>query len=829
MRLFVSILIGLMATAAAASPDEATERRVESILGKMTLEEKIDLIAGVDFFYLRGVPRLGVPRLKMADGPMGVRNDGPATAFGGGIALAATWNIELVERIGVEFGRDTRAKGAHFLLAPGVNIYRAPIAARNFEYFGEDPFLAARMAVSFIDGVQSQGVAATIKHFVANNSEFDRNNTDSIVSERALREIYLPAFEAAVKEANVAAIMDGYNLTNGLYMSQHEYLNVDVVKREWGFEGVIVSDWIATYDAIGAANGGLDIEMPSGSQFNREKLMPAIESGKVSMATLDDKVRRILRVAARFGWLDGEQLDLSIPRYNVAARDAALQGAREGIVLLKNENASLPLDSDSIDSILVVGPNAHPAVTGGGGSSKVEPFSAVSILEGIVELAGNDVKVSYAPGLPSLDAMVNGTAFTTSADGGTPGLRAEYFASDDLSGEAVITRVEPRIAIGSAWGSSPYPEGTRSERWTGFYTAAEAGTYDFFVPASGDGGGFYRLYVNDELVLDNWSLNRAIVDYVTLELESGAHEVVLEHHGRPKWPGARLQLGISRHGDRVGAAAMELAASVDAVVVAAGFDASSESEGADRTFRLPPGQDELIRAMAAANARTVVVMTSGGAVDMTGWLDEVPALLQAWFPGQEGGTAIGEILLGTVNPSGRLPATFERRWEDNPAYDHYYPEPGTQRILYEEGIFVGYRGFEHNGIAPLFAFGHGLSYTTFEYGDLEISPQQTRDGNVEVSFSLTNTGDRAGAEVAQVYVADGHADVPRPPKELKGFARVTLAPGETRRVTVALDRRSFAYYDVDRSDWAVAPGVFDILVGRSSEVIELRQKLTFTN
>lgn len=829
MRLFVSILIGLMATAAAASPDEETERRVESILGKMTLEEKIDLIAGVDFFYLRGVPRLGVPRLKMADGPMGVRNDGPATAFGGGIALAATWNIELVERIGVEFGRDTRAKGAHFLLAPGVNIYRAPIAARNFEYFGEDPFLAARMAVSFIDGVQSQGVAATIKHFVANNSEFDRNNTDSIVSERALREIYLPAFEAAVKEANVAAIMDGYNLTNGLYMSQHEYLNVDVVKREWGFEGVIVSDWIATYDAIGAANGGLDIEMPSGSQFNREKLMPAIESGKVSMATLDDKVRRILRVAARFGWLDGEQLDLSIPRYNVAARDAALQGAREGIVLLRNENASLPLDSDSIDSILVVGPNAHPAVTGGGGSSKVEPFSAVSILEGIVEVAGNDVKVSYAPGLPSLDAMVNGTAFTTTADGGTPGLRAEYFASDDLSGEAVITRVEPRIAIGSAWGSSPYPEGTRSERWTGFYTAGEAGTFDFFVPASGDGGGFYRLYVNDELVLDNWSLNRAIVDYVTLELDSGAHEVVLEHHGRPKWPGARLQLGISRHGDRVGAAAMKLAASVDAVVVAAGFDASSESEGADRTFRLPPGQDELIRAMAAANARTVVVMTSGGAVDMTGWLDEVPALLQAWFPGQEGGTAIGEILLGTVNPSGRLPATFERRWEDNPAYDHYYPEPGTQRILYEEGIFVGYRGFEHNGIAPLFAFGHGLSYTTFEYGDLEISPQQTRDGNVEVSFSLTNTGDRAGAEVAQVYVADGHADVPRPPKELKGFARVTLAPGETRRVTVALDRRSFAYYDVDRSDWAVAPGVFDILVGRSSEVIELRQKLTFTN
>ena len=829
MRLFVSVMLAFMAAAAFASDDDAIESRVESILGKMTVEEKIDLIGGVDFFYLRGVPRLGVPRLRMMDGPMGVRNDGPATAFGGGIALAATWNTDLVRRAGVEFGRDTRAKGGHFLLAPGVNIYRAPVAARNFEYFGEDPFLAARLAVNFIEGVQSQGVAATIKHFVANNSEFDRNNTDSIVDERTLREIYLPAFEAAVKEARVGAIMDGYNLTNGLYMSQHRYLNVDVVKREWGFDGVIMSDWIATYDAIGAANGGLDIEMPSGAHLNRDNLLPAIESGEVSMATLDDKVRRILRVAARFGWLDREQRDTSIPRYNTAAQEVALQGAREGIVLLRNENGTLPLDRGRVGSVLVVGPNAHPAVTGGGGSSRVEPFSAVSILEGIVETAGDDLQVFYATGLATLDEMVSQTQFSTTADGGTPGLNAEYFATGDLSGEPVLTRVEPRIAIGSTWGASPYPEGTLSERWTGFYNAEQDGTYDFFVPASGDGGGFYRLYLDGELVLDNWSLNRAIVDYVTLELESGAHEIVFEHHGRQKWPGARLQLGISRHGDRVDTAARELAARVDAVVVAAGFDASTESEGADRTFRLPPAQDELIRTMADANDRTVVVMTSGGAVEMTGWLDRVPALLQAWFPGQEGGTAVAEILLGDVNPSGRLPATFERRLEDNPAHDHYYPEPGTQRILYEEGVFVGYRGFEHNDIAPLFPFGHGLSYTTFEYGDLEITPRTTRDGNVKVSLDVTNTGDRAGAEVVQVYVADAHSPVPRPPKELKGFAKVRLEPGETRRVTVELDRRSFAYYDTDRSGWAVAPGVFGVLVGRSSTAIELRGEVTFTD
>jgi beta-glucosidase len=757
---------------------------------------------------------------------MGVRNDGPATAYGGGIALAATWNTELAGRLGVEFGRDARAKGGHFLLAPGVNIYRASIAARNFEYFGEDPYLASRMAVHFIEGVQSQGVAATIKHFVANNSEFDRNNADSIVGERALREIYLPAFEAAVREAGVGAIMDGYNLTNGSYMSQHAYLNDTVAKQEWGFRGVIMSDWISTYDAIAAANGGLDIEMPDGSQFNREKLLPAIESGEISMATLDDKVRRILRVAVNFGWLDREQLDHSVPRYNVQGREAALQGAREGMVLLKNDNGALPLDRGGMKSILVVGPNAHPAVTGGGGSSMVEPFAAVSILEGMANAAGGATKVLYSSGLPSLDEMVSATEFSTTADGGEPGLRAEYFAAEDLSGDPVLARIEPRIAIGS--GSSRYPEGTASERWTGYFTAADAGTYDLFVAAAGDGGGYYRLFVDDKLLIDNWALNRAIVDYETIELASGTHKIVLEHRGRQKWPGERLQLGISRHGDRVEAAARELAANVDAVVVAAGFDASTESEGADRTFRLPPGQEELIREMAAANERTVVVMTAGGAVDTAGWLDRVPALLQAWFPGQEGGTAVAEILLGDVNPSGRLPATFERRLEDNPSYEFYYPEPGTLRVDYEEGIFVGYRGYEHHDVVPLFPFGHGLSYTTFEYGALSVTPGTTGDGIVQVSFDLTNSGDRAGAEVAQLYVADTHSDIPRPPKELKGFAKVQLEPGETQRVTIGLDRRSFAYYDVEGGDWAVTPGVFQILVGRSSANIRLQGDLSFT-
>jgi len=818
------ILVTPLITAAPPASSDA-EARVDAILEQMTIEEKIDLLGGVDFFYLRGVPRLGVPRLRMADGPMGVRNDGPATAFGGGIALAATWNPALVERVGVEFGRDARAKGAHFLLAPGVNIYRSPLCARNFEYFGEDPFLSGRMAAAFIQGVQSQGVSATVKHFAGNNSEYDRNHTNSIIDERTLREIYLPAFEAAVKQGKVGAIMDAYNLTNGSYMSQNAFLNNQVAKGEWGFDGVIMSDWISTYDGIGAANGGLDIEMPSGAHLNREQLLPALEAGTVSQATIDDKVRRILRTAVRFGWLDRDAVDLTIPRYNMRGREVALEAAREGMVLLKNDEQLLPLDDEQVTSVLVVGPNTYPAVTGGGGSSQVQPFTSVSILEGVAEVAGQRCEVFSDQGIPSLFDLVRATRFSTAADGGEPGLHAQYFADAGLEGEPVIDRVEPRVEIGA--GTTPdFPADTLSERWSGYYTAAADGTYDLFVSATGDRGGLYRLVVDDKVVLDRWEINGAAVDYVTQPLAAGPHKVVLEHHGRPKWPGSRLQLGISRHGERVREQAKELAGKVDVVVVAVGFDSGSESEGLDRTFRLPPAQAELIQEMAAANKRTVVVMTAGGALDTSEWLEDVPALLHIWFPGQEGGTAVGEILLGRVNPSGRLPATFERQLKDNPSFAHHYPEPGTRRVLYSEGVFVGYRGFEHNAIEPLFPFGFGLSYTTFAYANLSVTPATTSDGAVTVAFDVTNTGGRAGADVAQVYVSDPQASVPRPPKELKGFVKVSLEPEQTERVTVVLDRRALSYFDVEAKDWRAEPGEFGILVGRSSADIVLRGSLT---
>jgi len=820
-----SFFLPVIPIAAQTPPTTAQiEQRVESILSRMTLKQKIDILGGVDDFYIRDFPDLGLPRLKMADGPLGVRNYGPATTMAGGISLAATWDPELAERVGTEIGRDARARGVHFMLGPGVNIYRAPMNGRNFEYFGEDPFLASRIAVGYIKGMQNQGVSATVKHFMGNNSEFDRHNIDSIIDERTMREIYLPTFEAAVKEAHVGAIMDSYNLTNGAHMTQNGYLNTNVAKKQWGFDGIMMSDWTSTYDAVAAANGGLDLEMPSGVFLNRKNLEPAIQQGKVSVATIDDKVRRILRTAVRFGWLDRDQTDYSIPRFNVQGRQVALQSAREGMVLLKNDSNLLPLDKTKIKSIAVIGPDAYPAVPDGGGSARVQPFAAVSFLEGITNSLGSNTRVLYSRGIPKLGELADATQFSTVGNNGHSGVSAEYFANKQLQGTPVVTRTEQHINLGID-SKTNFPDGTQSSRWTGYFTPQSPGLHDVFVASTGEDGGFFRLYVDDKLVFDNWASSKALVSYTTFPLEVKSHKVVLEQHGRGDWLGVRLQMGIVRQGKYVDADAKKLAANADAVVLAVGFDYTSESEGADRTFRLPPGQEELIQEFAAANKNTVVIVTAGGNVDSNVWLSRVPALLEAWYAGQEGGTALAEILFGDIDPSGRLPVSFERRWDANPVHESYYPQPGTNRIVYKEGLFVGYRGYEHNGTKPLFPFGYGLSYTTFKYSNLEIKPQASGD-SYEVSLDVTNTGQREGAEVVQVYVGDTHAKVPRPAKELKGFARVALHPGETKRVTVPLDSRAFSYYDADAKQWRIDPGDFDVLVGRSAEQIELRGKIT---
>ncbi len=820
--LFLLITSLLALSQAPASDSAAIESRVESLLKKLTLEEKVDLIGGVDDFYIRANEKIALPRLKMADGPVGVRNYGPSTVFGG-VGLAATWDPEMAKLVGMTIGQDARARGVHFMLGPGVNIYRAPLNGRNFEYFGEDPYLASLIAVGYIDGMQSQGVSATIKHFMGNNSEFDRHNTDSVINERTMHEIYLPVFEAAVKQAHVGAIMDSYNLINGIHATQNGYINNDVAKKDWGFKGIIMSDWDATYDAVGAANGGLDLEMPSGKFMNRAKLLPAVKDGKVSEATIDDKVRRILRTAIQFGWLDRDQTDLSIPAFNQDGRKVALDAARSGIVLLKNEGSILPLDKNRIKTIAVIGPDAYPSQPGGGGSAEAKPFAPVSYLQGLVDELGANTKVYYTRGLPALDEVSKATKFTTSATDGKPGVKEEFFNNKELRGAPSEVRTDKYINYQPAHSRGEASTGF-SIRWTGYFTPPAAGSYIALVQGPGENGG-YRVYVDKKLVANDWTQWYAFVRDVPLTLSAGPHEIEYDYFIKSGWGKTTVNLGIISPDLLVTQEAKTLAAHADAVVVAPGFNTDSEGESGDRTFALTSGQNELINQMAAANKNTIVVMTAGGGVDMNSWIDHVPAVLQAWYPGQEGGTAVAQLLFGDFNPSGRLPISVERAWEDNPVHDSYYPVPGSKKVEYKEGIFLGYRYYDKSTVKPLFPFGYGLSYTSFAYKNLNVS-SPTADDLVTVGFDVTNTGSRAGADVAEVYVGDGHAPVPRPAKELKGFAKVSLNPGETKHVAVQLDRRAFSFYDIQKHDWTVAPGDFNILVGRSSAEIVLNGNVT---
>jgi len=806
----------------AAAPDDV-EKRAAAILKKMTLEEKLDYIGGTRGFYIRGIPRLGLPEFKMADGPIGVRNFGPSTAYAAGVGLAASWDEDLAHRVGAMIGKDARARGVHFLLGPGVNIYRTPLCGRNFEYFGEDPFLASRMAVDYIEGVQSQGVSATVKHFMGNNSEYNRHHTSSDIDERTMREIYLPTFEAAVREAKVGAIMDSYNLVNGVHMTQNDYLNNQVAKKEWGFGGIIMSDWNATYDAAAAANGGLDLEMPSGKLMNRANLGAAIRKGEVTVATLDDKVLRILRTAIRFGWLDREQTDRGWPLFSEEGRRLALETARSSMVLLKNDGGVLPLAKGKIKSVALIGPDAYPAVPVGGGSAQVRPFVAVSYLEGISSYLADGATVTWSRGLAPLDEIFDSDAFVTTASGGEPGLVGEYFTSLDLSGPPVATRTDKHIHFSSESGPA-WPAGLGSEfsaRWNGVFVPTSAGDHRFSISSYGLDG--YRLFIDGKKVIDRTGQAQPIL-HARMKLKAGKSYAVrleyihFDHH-------ARLGMGVRRVADLIAPEVKQLAAAADVAVVLAGFDPSNEGEGADRTFQLPLGQDDLIAMVHNANKNTIVVVTSGGGVDMSRWVDGTNAIVQAWYPGQEGGRALAQLLFGEFSPSGRLPVTFERRLEDNATFHSYAPNAEGQ-IRYGEGVFLGYRHFDRLGKRPLFPFGHGLSYTKFKYGRLSITPADSAGGAITVAFDVTNQGRREGAEVAQVYVGDGHAKVPRPPKELKGFAKVKLAPGQTERVQIALDRRAFSYFDVKATQWTVAPGDFDILVGSSSQQIELRGKTT---
>jgi beta-glucosidase len=830
----IAILLSFAAAIAQApAPDSpAIEAQAQAMLAKLTLEQKIELLGGADWMYTHSMPAIGLPRLKMSDGPVGVRTWGPTTAYAGGAALAASWDTALALRVGEGLGRDARARGVNILLGPGVNISRSPLAGRNFEYFSEDPFLNAALVVPYIQGVQSQGVVATVKHFAVNNQEYNRHNVSSDLDERSLREIYLPAFEAAVTKAHVDAVMNSYNLINGEHATQNSFLNLKILKGEWGFQGILMSDWYATYN-VAAANNGLDLEMPEALFLNAGTLLPAVKAGTVKESTLDDKVLRLLRVALRYGFLERPQLDLAASTYSVADRAVALDEAREGLTLLKNAGALLPLDPARIRTVAVIGPDAYPAVTGGGGSSEAQAFEPVSILTGIANLLGPNVNVLYTRGLPDENSIFQNTEWQG-------GVKMATFSNPEFAGVPAVS-IREKIAdfAPAPWRvDDPHPH---SIRYTAVFKALRTGKYMLLAAASGEDS--YTVFADGKQVAAQTHLEGQVSQTSTLDLTAG-EQVNLVADYLPHAPGIRFALGIANEAELVSEEARKFAAAADAVVLAVGYHDDTESEGLDRNFALPWGQDALIEAVAAANPRTVVVLTCGGGVDTRRWLEKVPALLDAWYPGQEGGTAVAEILFGKHNPEGKLPVSFDRSWEESASAPYYYPVKGADTSLhvaevgkppvdlviphvkYDDGLMVGYRYWTTTGKHPLFPFGFGLSYTTFSFSNLQVSAAAPAGSTVAVSFDVTNTGSVAGAEVAQLYVSDPSAKASRPERELKGFEKVHLAPGETKHVTLNLDARAFSYWDSTAHKWIIDPGKFVVRVGDSSENTPLRADLT---
>lgn len=823
IRKTVFILGAAMGAASVLSAQQVTpehEAKARELVEQMTLEEKIDYIGGYNTFFIRPVERLGIPEIRMADGPQGVRNDFSAqltgrdkksTLYPCGMAAAATWDRELVYRMGTGIGQDARARGVHIVLGPGVNIYRSPLCGRNFEYYGEDPYLVGETAASMVEGIQDCGVMACAKHFAANNQEWDRYNTSSDLDERTLHEIYLPSFEKMVHKAEIGALMCGYHIINSVHSSEYRYLNVDVLRGRWGFKGILMSDWGGTYSTIGPVVNGLDIEMPGGAMMNRARIMPLIENGVIDERVIDEKVQHILQSLLAFGFFDRPQKDESISEKNPYSDSVALEVARGGIVMLKNDGI-LPLEKGKV---LVCGPNANTIVTGGG-SGVVYPFESCSVAEGMRNM-GRKYRSLYDTSGWETDLSM----FYADKDCTIPGAFAEFFSSKDLSGEPVHTAFV--TGIDSTYAASPVPgvvPDDYSDRYT-FYYRPEKESY-LYLSAGGDDG--YRLLIDGETVIDDWENKAFRSKDIIRRFEAGkVYRFTYEH--TDDWAVSQV---LFRYSDQMNDPAFAKALDeADAVIACVGFDSVTEHEGGDRTFSLPDGQTDLLDALLERNSNVIVVLNAGGGVDMTPWLDRVRAVIMAWYPGQQGGQAVAEILTGKISPSGKLPFTIEKRLEDNPTYGSYHTNVDMsmfntpyKRVEYNEGIFVGYRGYERNGTEPLFPFGYGLSYSRFEYANLSAE----EDGGVwTIAFDVTNTGDCDAAEVAQVYVSDLEASVPRPVKELKGYEKIFLKKGQTKRVEIELGRDAFSYYDaVERHGFVVEPGRFEVLVGASSEDIRLR-------
>ena len=670
-----------------AGPSGDFFAKARELVRQMTLEEKALLLSGDGWWATHRIERLGVPSISLTDGPHGVRKGQgaglsesvPATCFPTASALACSWDTELVGQIGVALGEESQAIDVQILLGPGVNMKRSPLGGRNFEYFSEDPLLAGKLAVAYIQGVQSQGVGTSLKHYAVNNQEFERMATSSNLEERTLNEIYLPAFEIAVKEGQPWTVMSAYNLVNGVYASEHAELLQEILRQGWGFTGFVMSDWGGVNDRVAGLSAGTDLEMPGSGDYNAQKIIKAVQNSSLPADKLDESVAKVLAVILRAHASHKQSARFDIEQHHALARRAG----GESIVLLKNADALLPLDLARLGKIAIIGAFARTPRYQGAGSSQVNPTKVSNAYDELVEIAGGEGKFAYASG------------YTVEGD------------------------------------------------------------------------------VTDELLEE----------------------------------------------------ARKAAAAADVAIVFAGLPDSYESEGFDRSsLDMPAGHNKLIESVSNVQPNTVVVLMNGSAVTMP-WANRAKAVMEVFLCGQAGGGAVADVLTGRVNPSGKLAETFPMRVEDTPAYPNF---PGRNgQAFYGEGVFIGYRYYDKRDIEPLFPFGYGLSYTTFAYTVIKVSASLIGDSDgLTVEVSVRNTGEVPGKEVVQLYVHEQKPAVARPPKELKAFAKVALAPAEEKTVTFKLGKRDFAYYDAALHDWRVSPGNFEILVGGSSRDLPLRKTIT---
>ncbi|MCB1518601.1 MAG: glycoside hydrolase family 3 C-terminal domain-containing protein [Hyphomicrobiaceae bacterium] len=805
---------------------------LNELVDKLTLEEQVSLLSGSDFWSLPAIDRRGIGKLRVTDGPNGARGGGSliggvkSACFPCGIALGATWNVELLREIGVALAQEVKSKQAHVSLAPTVNIHRSVTNGRNFECYSEDPQLTAGLAVAYIEGLQSQNVSATIKHFAGNESEIERTTINSVIDERSLREIYLVPFEAAVKQAGTWGVMSSYNKLNGTYAAENYWLLTEVLRDDWGYDGVVMSDWFGSRSTAPTINAGLDLEMPGPTRDRGDKLLAAVASGEVEAKTVRARALNVLRLMDRTGAISdhrpfAEHAD-DRPEHRALIRKAGAEAA----VLLKNEDDLLPLDASSLSRIAVIGPNAKVAQIMGGGSAQLNAHYRITPYCGISAAVGDD-KLVYVQGCTNhrFEPIIPGP------------FRAEYFANKNFAGDPVHTeQIDDSTALMlEGVGGGKVDINNFSARFSGTFTPAESGTHRVGAYSA----GLVKVFVDGKLVTDtgkNWTRGRTFFEegcdevIGEIALEAGrAHEVVIEFVSQK---GTNLfisafAVGIGKPlGDADIARAAEAAASADVALVFVGRNGEWDTEGSDlQNIGLPGRQNELVSAVAAANQKTIVVLQTGGPVEMP-WLDEVRGLVQFWYPGQELGNAVADVLFGAAEPSGRLPQTFPGKWADNPTHaqdPEIYPGLNGQ-VRYEEGLFIGYRHYDQTGISPLFPFGFGLGYTRFSLG--EASASVSAGGSVQVSVEIENAGSRRGAAVVQLYVHQCAPLVVRPDKQLQGFAKLILDAGETAKGAFDLSARDFAWFDVANQQWVAEAGDYDLFIGFNAE--DLPQKVTIS-